>query len=197
MTSYIFNGSLNKLFDFSDKDFVKINNCYFCDEPDNYNSTFMNETKTPNESYIYRSSAKLYVKVRTENISNISFEQYALNTFGKLYVKDTNMQEWTLDPSTIISYTASPYTSDNMLEYSLYNITINDSNSIVESTKKGLNSFGYFNTEAPLYLHDTQPLARKVSNNFMISLPNSANINSLEDLRSYFTTNIFKSYTLK
>ena len=84
-----------------------------------------------------------------------------------------------------------------MLEYSLYNITINDSNSIVETTKEGLNSFGYFNTATPLYLYNTQPLARKVSNNFMISLPNSANINSLEDLRSYFTTNIFKSYTLK
>ena len=196
-SSYLFNNNLNKLFDFSDKDFVKINNCYFCDEPNNYNSTFMNETKTPNESYIYRNSNSLYVKVRTENISNISFEQYALNTFGKIYVKDTNMQEWTLDPSTIISYTATPYTSANMLEYSLYNITINDSNSIVESTKKGLNSFGYFNTDAPLYPYDTQPMARKVSNNFMIALPNSANINSLEDLRSYFTTNIFKSYTLK
>ena len=196
-SSYRFNSSLDKLFDFSDKDFVKINNCYFCDEPNNYNSTFMNETKTPNESYIYRNSTSLYVKVRTENISDISFEQYALNTFGKIYIKDTNMQEWTLDPSTIISYTATPYTSDNMLEYSLYNITINDSDSIVETTKKGLNSFGYFNVDLPVYPHDTQPVARKVSNNFVISLPNSANINSLEDLRSYFTTNIFKSYTLK
>ena len=157
----------------------------------------MNETKTPNESYIYRNSASLYVKVRKENISNISFDQYALNTFGKIYVKDTKMQEWTLDPSTIISYTAAPYTSANMLEYSLYNITINDSDSIVETTNKGLNSFGYINIDHPLYLDNTQPMARKISNSFMISLPNSANINSLEDLRSYFTTNIFKSYTLK
>ena len=68
---------------------------------------------------------------------------------------------------------------------------------IVENTKKGLNSFGYFNTDTPLYLNDTQPLARKTSNNFVISLPNSANINSLQDLQTLreYNLSFFYNYS--
>ena len=172
-----------------------VNNCVAVDDPSNFNSTFMNEDKNPDESYFLRNNANLYVKVLKSGLEGTTFPEYALQKFGKFKVRlSESIIEYTLDPNNISGYTASDLS--DIPDSKLYDISFSTPASDLGGYY-GFTSFGYRYSSTPLYTTAKDYCARVRNDTMQITLPNSANINNLDELKAFFTRNVFKIWVNK